>query len=125
MSISIQSTVLSYPKLPYESMSRSIVGTSYNLTLVFVGETRAQALNKTHRNASYIPNVLSFPLDSKTGEIYITPRIAAKEASKFNMTYEGYVGFLFIHGLLHLKGYDHGDTMEKAERRYVQKFSLR
>jgi hypothetical protein len=45
-------------------------------------------------------------------------------ATKFGMTPNEYVGFLFIHGLLHLKGYSHGDTMDKAEKKYSKRFKL-
>ncbi|MCD5382386.1 MAG: rRNA maturation RNase YbeY [Candidatus Pacebacteria bacterium] len=120
----ISTTVKTYPKLPYEQMKQDILGARYELSLVFVGSVRAQKLNKEYRKKTYIPNVLSFPLDERTGEIYIAPSVAAKEAKKFNMTPRVYIGYLFIHGLLHLKGYDHGDTMEKAEQRYLKKFKL-
>lgn len=125
MSTTILTTARAYPKHPYETIKNAVLGKSYTLTLVFTGATRAQALNKAHRGATYVPNVLSFPLDAHNGEIYITPTVARREAKKFDMTYEGYVGFLFIHGLLHLKGHDHGATMEKAERLFVRKFNLR
>ncbi len=42
----------------------------------------------------------------------------------FNLSKEGYIAFLFIHGLLHLKGHDHGDIMESLERRYMKKFAI-
>lgn len=41
------------------------------------------------------------------------------------MTERTYLAFLFIHGLLHLRGMDHGDTMEDEERRIMQQFGLR
>lgn len=125
MSITLSHTAKSFPKLPYEEMKNDILGKQYELSLNFIGATRAQALNKQYRNATYIPNVLSFPLDTKTGEIYITPLVARKEAHKFDMTPNGYMGFLFIHGLLHLKGHLHGATMEKAEKRYISKYNLK
>lgn len=112
------------PELPYSTMKDAILGKKYNLTLVFIGEKRAQALNKAHRHATYIPNVLSFPLDDTTGEIYIAPSVAKRECKKFNLTPFGYIGFLFIHGLLHLKGLDHGDTMDAVEKRYMKRFGL-
>ncbi len=124
MSTHILATARAFPSLPYETIKNAVLGKSYALTLVFVGAKRAQELNKTHRKASYVPNVLSFPLDTENGEIYIAPSVAKHEAKKFDMTYEGYVGFLFIHGLLHLKGHDHGATMEKAEQSFVRKFNL-
>lgn len=106
-------------------MKDTILGTSYSLSLIFVGATRARALNMKYRNASYVPNVLSFPLDARTGEVYIAPVVAKKEAHKFGMTTNGYIGFLFIHGLLHLKGYPHGATMDKAEKKYVSLYKLK
>lgn len=124
MSISISHTARSYPKLPYEKIKDRILGPSYALSLTFVGSVRARALNKTYRKATYVPNVLSFPLDATHGEIYITPSIARREAKKWHMTYSGYVGFLFIHALLHLKGHHHGATMEEAEKKFVAQFSL-
>ncbi len=121
---SLHHTTRTYPELPYEAMKNAILGKNYNLSLVFVGATRAQALNQEHRGKTYTPNVLSFPLTETDGEITITPTVARKEAPSYEMSYEGYVGFLFIHGCLHLKGLDHGDTMEKAERKYCTQFKL-
>jgi probable rRNA maturation factor len=106
-------------------MKDVILGKKYTLSLTFIGATRAQKLNKTYRNAEYIPNVLSFPLDKHVGEIYIAPSVAEKEASKFSLSTRGYVGYLFIHGLLHLKGYPHGATMERAEKKYSTLFKLK
>ncbi len=125
MSIDIIEKSRLAPKLPYDAMSKNILGNSYSLTLAFIGATRARALNKAHRKAAYVPNVLSFPLDAKTGEIYITPVVARREAHKYGLSVEGYIGYLFIHGLLHLKGYDHGATMEKVEKRYITHYRLK
>lgn len=124
MSLSISKSTKSYPQLPYQAMQETILGKSYSLSLIFIGEKRAHALNKKYRNADYVPNVLSFPLTKNAGEIYITPKIAMNEASKFKMTSVEYIGYLFIHGLLHLKGYPHGDTMEKLEKKYCTLFTI-
>jgi len=121
----ITSTVRAYPNLPYEKIKDDILGKKYILSLAFIGGTRSQKLNKEHRGKDYTPNVLSFPLDTNIGEIFITPTIAKKEASKFDMTHKGYIGFLFIHACLHLKGLDHGETMDKAEKKYCKKYTLR
>lgn len=121
---SLAHTARSYPRLPYEHMKNDVLGTSYSLSLVFVGAERARALNARHRKKTYVPNVLSFPLDAHHGEIYITPAQAKREARAHNMSVRGYIGYLFIHGLLHLKGMSHGDTMERAERRYCTRYNL-
>ena len=126
MSLTTTSTVTTYPKKhPYEEIKSKILGKRYELSLVFIGKTRAASLNKQYRNKSYSPNVLSFPLDEGTGEIFICPQVAQAEAAKYNLTPTNYVAFLFIHGCLHLKGYDHGATMEKLEQKWLKHFQLR
>lgn len=121
---SLAHTVKRYPSLPYERMKDDVLGTSYSLSLVFIGSDRARTLNRTHRKKTYVPNVLSFPLDAHHGEVYITPSVAAREAKSRGMSARGYVGFLFIHGLLHLNGMAHGDTMEKAEQALCARYNL-
>lgn len=121
---SLASTISKYPVFPYQEIKEAILGKSYLLSFTFVGTARAQTLNKTYRKKTYIPNVLSFPLDKTTGEIYLCPEIAYPEAKDFNLTKDGYIAFLFIHGCLHLKGYDHGATMEALEQRFLKRFKI-
>ncbi len=121
---SLDSTVKKYPHFPYETIKNDILGKRYTLSLQFVGPSRAQKLNATYRQKTYTPNVLSFPLTPDTGEIFICPQVATKEAAKYDLSVAGYVAYLFIHGLLHLKGYDHSDDMEKQERRYLRKYEI-
>ncbi len=125
MSLTISKRSKTCPRLPYEKIKDEILGTSYVLSLTFIGEKRAYELNKEHRKADYVPNVLSFPLSKEVGEIYITPIVAKKEAKKFDMSTREFIGYLFIHGLLHLKGYPHGATMDKAEDKYMKRFGLK
>ncbi len=121
---SLTSTITRYPNFPYEEIKNAILGRSYTLSVAFVGTQRARSLNTAYRQKTYVPNVLSFPLTETTGEIYLCPEIAYKEAKDFNLTKDGYIAFLFIHGCLHLKGYDHGDTMEALEQRYLKRFAI-
>lgn len=121
---SLAHTTRTYPRLPYERMKDDVLGTSYSLSLVFIGRDRARALNVHNRGKNYIPNVLSFPLTETCGEIYITPEQARREARARGMSERGYIGYLFIHGLLHLKGMSHGDTMERAETMYCARYNL-
>ncbi len=125
MSFSLKSTVRSHPKLPYEKIKDDILGKSYSLSLVFVGDAKSKSLNYAYRKKSYIPNVLSFPLDKNTGEIFINPKEAGRQAKEFNMTVSGFIGYLFIHGLLHLEGHHHGATMDGVEARYTKRYGLK
>lgn len=123
-SLSVASTVARYPKWPYETIKNAILGKQYHLSLSFVGETRAQKFNIQYRKKDYVPNVLSFPLDAHTGEIIICPAVAKRQAKDFNLSVDGYIAYLFIHGCVHLKGHDHGDTMDRMEQKYVRQFNI-
>ena len=126
---SITQTVKAIPSFPYETVKNDILGKKYNLSVSFVGPTRAQKLNTQYRKKTYTPNVLSFPLASDCGEIVICPDVARREATTYHHTKDGHIAFLYIHGLLHLKGYDHQTdeehaTMERLERKYVKKYDI-
>jgi ssRNA-specific RNase YbeY (16S rRNA maturation enzyme) len=71
-----------------------------------------RAITLRTKKKSHVSNVLSFPLSPTSGEILIC-KAAAKPFS---------VEFLFIHGLLHLKGLKHGATMEREEDRLLKRF---
>ena len=123
MSVQISHTTKRYPTtLPYQQIKDAILGKRYNLSLVFIGNKTAHQLNQTYRDKNTVPDVLSFPLTATAGEIYLClPRIRSSY-KKFAHTYEEHVGYLFIHGLLHLKGFVHGATMEQAEKRFANRF---
>ncbi len=91
----------------------------WDISLVFVGPARARALNEQLRGKDYIPNVLSYALDDASGEIIICPTEAKKQAPDFSMSERDFVLYLFIHGLLHIKGGVHGATMERSERKLL------
>lgn len=122
--LSISSTVKEYPEHPYQAIKDRILGRRYQLSLVFIGTKRAATLNQQYRKKSYSPNVLSFPLDEGTGEIFICPTVAKKQAAEHNLSPAGYVAFLFIHGCLHLKGHEHSDTMDTQERKHLTFFNI-
>ena len=106
-------------------MKNAVLGKQYDLSLSFVGATRAQRFNQAYRKKDYVPNVLSFPLAESTGEIIICPQVAKREAKNFDLSVNGYIAYLFIHGLVHLKGHDHGDTMDKLEQKYMRQFAIK
>ena len=112
------------PKLPYHQMATDILGKDYNLSVVFVGTRRAKNLNQEYRHKTYTPNILSFPLTKDQGEIFICSQVVKKEAVKKSVSFRSYVGYIYIHGLLHLNGFEHSVTMDKAEECYVTKYGL-
>lgn len=96
-------------------LKEHVLGKRYDLSLAFLPPKEMRAVTKRTKKTDHISNVLSFPLSARSGEILI-----CKQAAK---PYT--VEYLFIHGLLHLKGMRHGATMEHEERRIVKKFGLR
>jgi rRNA maturation RNase YbeY len=110
------------PELPYKKIKETLLGKSYALTLIFCTPKESQEKNKTYRDKDYPTNILSFPLDENEGEIYISLVTARRDAKKFDMSYQKFLHLLFIHGCLHLKGHDHGSTMEELEEKYCNQF---
>lgn len=109
------------PVLPFAKMVADVLP-GWEVSLAFVGEKRAQDLNISLRKKDYIPNVLSYVTGSKSGEIVICLMEAKRQAPKYDMPYKTFVTFLFIHGMLHLKGMPHGTTMERRERALLARF---
>ena len=122
MSFLQTNTTRSAYKVPFEKIKNDILGKHYQLSLALVGEKRARAINQESRKRNYVPNVLSFPLGQNAGEIYLTPKVAKREAKSFDHTEREHLVFLYIHGLLHLKGFDHGSRMEALEQKFLKKY---
>ncbi len=112
------------PSLPFEKMKDFILGKNYSLSLVFVSDARSKNLNKKYRKKDRVTNILSFPIDKDTGEIFICANRARSDAKKFDTTQNKFIGYLFIHGLLHLKGYAHGSRMDSKEKALRKRFNV-
>lgn len=111
------------PRFAYTAVAEEVLSPRWDISLVFVGPAKARALNQQLRNKEYVPNVLSYIAGEKSGEIVICLAEAKKQAPDFGMTERQFVLYLFIHGLLHIKGWAHGVTMEKREQKLLAKFA--
>mgnify|MGYP000735947409 CR=1 FL=1 len=112
------------PRLPFIKIKEAVLGKKYDLSLIFIGSTRSKTLNKQYRGKDKPTNILSFPLEKNEGEIFIDLKEASRTAKNFDRKYENFIGFLLIHGLLHLKGFAHGSSMENEEIKIRKKFNL-
>jgi probable rRNA maturation factor len=110
--------------LPFDDMKNAVLGKRYELSLVLTGNGLSKKLNSIYRGKNRPTNVLSFPLSKKVGEIFIDLHLAKRESALHNQRVENYVGKLFIHGLLHLKGMAHGGRMEHEEEKLVKRFNI-
>ncbi len=102
-----------------------ILGKEYSLSIAYVGEKKSREINKKYRNKDKPTNILSFALSKTEGEIILCPSVIKREAKNFNKSFPKFLGFLVIHGMLHLKGYDHGKKMEVLEIKYEKKYLSR
>lgn len=109
--------------VPFVLIKNKILGKNYDLSLVILTPQAQKKINLKYRNINKSTNILSFPLSEKTGEITIDPLKLKEDASLFKMTYTQFFKYLFIHGCLHLKGFEHSSTMDKLEKKYLKMFS--
>lgn len=89
-------------------------------------------LNLTHRGKEGITDVLSFPCEAVVeglplGSIVMSSTLIETKAGEYSHSLEAETTLLFIHGLLHLLGYDHevdnGEHREK-EKELIEIFNL-
>ncbi|MCQ6558323.1 rRNA maturation RNase YbeY [Paenibacillus mendelii] len=56
----------------------------------------------------------AFPFEGMLGDIIISAERAKAQSEEYGHSLEREIGFLFVHGFLHLIGYDHGDEASEA-----------
>ena len=105
--------------------------TKKEIELVITSNDEIQQINKEYRNIDKPTDVLSFPYEdmpmSPLGSIVISQDFVISKSEELEHTQEDEFSLLFIHGLLHLLGYDHeidNGEMRKEEERLINKFNL-
>jgi len=98
------------------------------VTLKITDNKTIQRLNKTYRGVDAPTDVLSFEndyLDPESGLHYIGDIVISIEKAQEQAANNGHllqqeVEMLFVHGVLHLCGYDHAEEDEYAEMSRIQ-----
>jgi probable rRNA maturation factor len=88
-----------------------------NISLAFVDKQEIQKLNRKFRKKNKPTDVLSFNMDEKDclGDVVICPDVVKENAEKYNVSVNYETKKVFVHGILHLLGYDHEKTEKEAE----------
>ena len=90
-----------------------------SMEIVFVTLDQIHQMNLNFRQIDRPTDVLSFVNDDEdiksVGDIFISLDKAKEQAQAYEHTFEREVGFLAVHGYLHLKGYDHHTPEEEKE----------
>lgn len=105
------------------NVKNNILGKKYDLNVYFVGDKKMRLVNKRYRKKDYVTDILSFPYED-FGEIYICMNKVTQKAKSFGTTTENYLQYLFVHSMIHLLGHDHGDEMDKLEKKHVKKLNI-
>lgn len=98
------------------------IKTNYEVDVNLVNDEEIHQINRDYRNIDRITDVISFAFNDDDsslgmikdeeiphllGEIFICTPQALRQAKEIGNSDERELSFLFVHGLLHLLGYDH------------------
>lgn len=111
------------------------------ISVTFMNDAQIQVVNHKYRGKNSPTDVISFALQDEgddelaiifekemigeliqnLGDIMISIERAKEQAEEYGHSYEREIGFLVIHGFLHLNGYDHQNPAEEKEMFHLQK----
>ncbi len=89
------------------------------LSIRIVDAPEGRALNRSYRGKDYATNVLSFPVELPPGvdlpligDLVICAPVVAREATEQGKNARDHWAHLSVHGVLHLLGHDHLETVQ-------------
>lgn len=105
---------------------------NYVLSVIIVGPRSIKTINREYRNIDSETDVISFALlDSgesqyfdgaiELGDIFINRNRVLSQAKEYGHSVKREFVFLFVHGLLHLLGYDHMNKDDEKRMFTLQK----
>ena len=102
-----------------------------DVELVFVNDDEMRKINREHRGIDKATDVLSFPYEQVSGglmgSVVISTDTASRVACELGHSIECEIALLFLHGVLHILGYDHeidNGQMRQKEKEVIEHFSL-
>ncbi|MEA1974777.1 MAG: rRNA maturation RNase YbeY [Bacillota bacterium] len=106
--------------LNYENIFEKV-----EVSLLLIDNEEIRKLNKEYREVDLITDVLSFPMYDDVnealdedylflGDVVVSCERAIEQAKEFGHSVEREIGYLTVHSILHLLGYDHMNEDEKA-----------
>lgn len=102
-----------------------------DVELVFVNDDEMRKINHEQRGIDKATDVLSFPYEQVSGglmgSVVISTDTASRVAGELGHSIECEIALLFLHGVLHILGYDHeidGGQMRQKEKEVIEHFSL-
>lgn len=122
-------TTLNIDTKTIETIADSL--TDKEIELIITDSKEMREINKEHRNIDKDTDVLSFPYEemplSPLGSIVVSSSYLEENSKEFGHSINDELALLFIHGVLHLLGYDHeidNGEMRAKEAELIEKFDL-
>ncbi|MTH52467.1 rRNA maturation RNase YbeY [Bacillus mangrovi] len=112
----------------------SLPGSEVSVT--FTDNARIQEINREYRDKDQPTDVISFAMEEMgedeieiigadmpavLGDIIISVERTAEQAADYGHSFQRELGFLAVHGFLHLLGYDHMTAVDEEEMFTKQK----
>lgn len=116
-------------KKKLEPLTRKI-GIKGKIAIKLGSDEESRILNRRYRHKNHPTDVLTFPSGERTpdglyaGDILICYPVAVKQARQNGQPTERELLLLMVHGLLHLKGYDHetdGGEMLRLQEEFMKR----
>lgn len=87
------------------------------LVVVFVDSGEMKRLNNLYRQKNYATDVLSFEAaeESCVGELVICLPVVRAQSKRTGLSTRGELGYMIVHGVLHLLGHDHEEPAKEAK----------
>ena len=105
--------------------------TQKDIELIITSNAQIQEVNKEHRGIDKPTDVLSFPYEAMPmaplGSIMVSADYVKDKAQEFGHSEDDEFSLLFIHGILHLLGYDHecdNGEMRTMEEKLILQLNL-
>lgn len=89
----------------------------HEIVLVFVDSGEMKRLNGMYRGKAYATDVLSFTSadESCVGELVLCQPVIRSQSRRTGLSERGELGYMIVHGVLHLLGYDHETKKDEAK----------
>nr|WP_246589364.1 rRNA maturation RNase YbeY [Desertibacillus haloalkaliphilus] len=122
--------LLAIQELVHVASDMENISEGTELSITFVDNERIKEINREYRDKDAVTDVISFALNEQVsdeveivggeipnllGDIIISIPRATEQAKSYNHSFEREIGFLVVHGILHLLGYDHMTEEEEKQ----------
>lgn len=138
VSDTLENTIMSVAKTALSV--ENVVG-NVEISIVLTDDEYIRELNRVYRSKDAFTDVLSFAMreslsdeeqgefefqeEEPLGDIIVSLERAKEQAQEYGHSFHREVGYLVVHGMLHLLGYDHQDEEETKVMRHKEEEILK